>query len=681
MRQDPPRRTLATLVADTDRLRFTGRDSELAFLDRCLDGAGAPASVVHVCGPGGIGKSAVLREIARRARERGRTVVALDGRELGPQLAALESAAAGLAGAADPVLLLDSCELVTGLDQFLRAELLPGLPERSLVVLARRGDPPPGWFSGGWEAVTAQLDLRAMSAGEARQLLAACGVADGRVPSIIDWAAGSPLALALAGDAAAADAGWDAASAPDRPEIIRSLLRRLTDTELANIKPSALGVAVVARCTTPGLLRAVLPGEDADAAYAQLARLTVAEPLGGGIVLHELVRRALAANLRRDNPDLERDLRRKIADYLCGRAAAEPVLVLDIAHLVDNPMVKWGFGWDGQAGVRLDFVRPGDADRARPGPDDSQAWFELSHRYFTDAPGRVSVARDDAGQICGYMVVMSLATAPSFAWTDPLTGAWLEQAKRDAHLGDSIIWQSAVDLSGEGKVQSILGVAGTLRSGAVSPRFGYLPIDARLPAALDFARAAGARHLPELDVAFGDVPVQCWRIDYGPGGLFDTLRRLIYKELGLPRPQPLTPPAPAVTSEPPPAAGQSDSSLEQVREALRNFHIAAELARSPLARGQGVADRAESVRRLLTRATAEAFGETPAERLLASVLRAGYLEAASGHEAAAARLNLSRASYFRRLRTAVRRLADHIAAAGAEPEARPAGAEHAAPVG
>jgi len=663
MRNEPPRRTLASLLEDRDRLRFTGRVAEVAFLGQCLDAEDPPASVVHICGPGGIGKSSVLREVARRARERGRTVVALDGRELGPQLAELESAVQALAGDVDPVLLLDSCELVTGLDAFLRRDLLPALPERSLVVMARRGLPDQGWFSGGWESVTAQLNLGALPGDEARKLLAAYGVADVRVPSIIEWASGSPLALALAADAAAADADWDAASAPDRPEILRSLLHRLVDTELRNVRPSALGIAVVARSTTPDLLRALLPEEDAEAAYQELARLTVTEPLGAGIVMHELVHRALLADLRLNNSDLERDLRRRIADYLCARAASgEPQLVIDIAHLVENPLVRWGFGWDGNAGVRLDAVRPDDAARVAQSARGGRHWWRLARRYFTDAPGRVSIARDDAGDICGYMVCMSLGTAPGFAYSDPLTGPWLERAQRDAALGDSVIWQSAVDLTGEARVQAMLGLAGLLRSGASSPRFGYLPIDDRVAGALDFAHAVRAQHLADLDVTLDDAFVQCWRIDYGPGGMFVNLRKTIYRELGLPRPAdppalPADPPAaPAVRGAP----GVID--LATVRDALRNFHVPLELARSPLARGDSVAERAESVRRLLRAAAAETFGASPTERLLHSVVVAGYLEPQSSHEAAALRLNISRAAYFRRLRTAVERLAEQLAA-------------------
>ncbi len=651
MGDEPPRQTLAARLEDRDRSRFTGRQDEIAFLDRCLDGPDQPASVVHVCGPGGIGKSTLLREVARRARARGLTVVALDGRELGPAPGVLEEALRAVAHDPQPVVLLDSYEMITALDPYLRRELLPSLADRAVVVIAGRGTPGPGWFSGGWESVTARISLGAMPPEDARKLLAAHGVADERVPAIIEWAAGSPLALALAADAAA-DSAWNASRLPDRPDILRSLLNRLVETELHDIRPSALGVAVVARSTTPELLRATLPGEDGDAAYRQLAGLTVTEPLGNGIMMHELVRKALLADLRLRNPELERDLRRRIADYLYERATAgDSLLVIDMAHLVDNPMIKWGFGWDGSVSLRIDAVRPGDAEEAQRGPGngaDPRLW-PLTLRYFTHAPARVAIARDDGDRICGYMVCMSLATAPGFADTDPLIGPWLAHARRHAHLGDSVLWQSAVDFTGEGKVQAMLGMAGVLRSGAVSPRYAYLPIDTRVRGAVDFARAIGAMRLPELDASFDTMQLQCYRLDYGPGGLLALVRNQIYAELGLPEP----------SGQPPATRPAVD--LDTVRDVLRNFRVPRELARSPLATGSSIPERAEFVRQLVRQAAAGAFGDSETERLLHSVLVAGYLEPLRSHEEAAMRLCMSRAAYFRRLRTAVERLAEYMA--------------------
>jgi hypothetical protein len=66
------------------------------------------------------------------------------------------------------------------------------------------------------------------------------------------------------------------------------------------------------------------------------------------------------------------------------------------------------------------------------------------------------------------------------------------------------------------------------------------------------------------------------------------------------------------------------------------------------------------VRNLVRRSAVEAFGDSETEKLLYSVLVAGYLEPMRSHEEAASRLLMSRAAYFRRLRTAVERLAEYM---------------------
>ena len=100
-----------------------------------------------------------------------------------------------------------------------------------------------------------------------------------------------------------------------------------------------------------------------------------------------------------------------------------------------------------------------------------------------------------------------------------------------------------------------------------------MPINPSNPDALTFARALGAEHITGLDFEMGRRRIECHRIDYGPGGLIAAQRRVVYAELGL---------APPATPE----AVLRQRSSEAVREALRNFRVPHELARSPLATGQ-----------------------------------------------------------------------------------------------
>ena len=100
--------------------------------------------------------------------------------------------------------------------------------------------------------------------------------------------------------------------------------------------------------TTPALLAAVLPDVDAARCFAWLCEHPSAEPLGDGVTLHDLVGRAMRADLRAREPELERDLRRRLVDALYARGAGDGLLrlTLDLQHLVQDPAIRWGFAWD-----------------------------------------------------------------------------------------------------------------------------------------------------------------------------------------------------------------------------------------------------------------------------------------------------------------------------------------------
>lgn len=642
--------TLGDLIAERDRRRFVARGGELDFLERCLDDR-PPAKVVLVHGPGGIGKSTLLREFARRAEEVGWESHLVEGRELPPSPYALEAALAPARDSQNPLILIDTYERMTALESYLRRELLPELPSRSLVVIAGRLAPDAGWFQDGWEEVAAELELTELDSAESLGLLRAHGVSDERAPEIIDWAEGSPLALAIAAEAALADDGWHPDEGGGGAEVLRSLIRRLVDTELHGQLVSGLAVAAIARVTTRELLREVLLDGDADEAYERLQALTFTEPVGEGLALHELVRKILHADFRKHDPDRERELRRRIADHLYARAQrGDSLIAIELAHLVDNPTIKWGYGWEGSTDYRIDVVRPSDAEHAGEVLTNRglEAWWKFSERFFAEAPERISVARDREDRFAGYAISMSPQTAPDFAWEDPLLGPWLTHARGCSHLGESVLWRDSIDSTGDprGRVQAMLGVAGILRSGAPNPRFAYMPINPAMSSAVSFARAMGAIHVAELDLTTPDVSIECHQIDYGPGGLIATQRAVIYQELGLPDPR---------------GADRRRVDPDDVRAALRNFRVPHELASSPLARGTSPEERVESVRAILRDAGEQAFGESENEKLLRRVLIRGYIDSESSHEQAAEELNLSRAAYFRRLRQASERVAEYLA--------------------
>jgi hypothetical protein len=667
--------TLAERLAARDAQRFVGRERELAFFDS-LFVDDPPAQVVLVHGPGGIGKSTLLREVARRGSQRGWTTRIVEGRDLAPVPGEIETALGDVTDAAQPLILFDTYERMSAADGWLRGRLLPSLPARALVVLAGRTAPEPGWFEGGWERLTVELKLEPMPADAALSLIRAHGLPDGDLArQLIAWADGSPLALALAADAAQRDGGgWAPERIHEHPNLVQAILHRIARTELDGGNLDVAAVAAIARVCDGQMLRDVLPEVDHEAAYAWLRERTFSEPVAGGVALHEIVRQAMRSDLRARDPERDRELRRRIADHLFLRGLrAGPRTVVDLAELVENPAVRWGFGADGSTTYRPDLWRPEDLPVAREkilAKSDGPVWWESTELILHNAPDRVVTVRDARDTLCGIAIAVTPDNAPPAAEDDICLGPWLSHA-REAHAGDEVlIWRDSIDFVAHGDlsspVLSILNTAAILRSGLNNPRWSYIPIDPDNEAAVAFAHAVNTTHLERLDVDLGAKVVQCHQVDHSDDGLLGGMRGAVYGELGLGAPGPIKLGGDATRLK---SVLRSDDglprepvTLEVVRDALRSLHQPLELAASPLATGAITEERAASVRAEVDDAVANAFGDSPDEQLLRRIVQRGYLDPGGSHELAADELHVSRATYFRRLRVASQRVADYLIA-------------------
>jgi len=643
--------TLGEQLARREERAFAGRKAEQARLTALLE-PGSPFSAGFVHGPAGIGKSTLIRRVARIAERRGWHAHDVEGRALVPSPDALEDLLVPAREDPRPLVVLDSYERMTALGAYLRRSLLPSLPETAVVLIASRQPPEGAWFAEGWQSAMVSVELGPLSREEAAQLLKAHGVAGAReVEAALRWCGGSPLALALAAEGARVRPPDRRGPAPLGPAELRALVGRLVEDEFDSARAAVLEVAAIARVSTPELLGDAVPGVDAEQAYRWLEGRSFAEPLGDGLTLHELVGRAVREDLRARDPERERELRRRIADHLYRRATAgDRLVIVDLAHLATSRAFRWGFAWNDSSRYRIDDPRPGDReaiDAALRGTRHAGCW-EGSARFFTEAPEHVAVVRDAEERVAGYGIAVTPASAPGFCGDDPVLAPWLDHASRLAPHGEAVLYRDSVDLTREpdSGVIGMLGMAGMLRSALENPRFAYLPINPSLPGALEFAAAAGGRHLPELDVRVGAVELRCYLIEYGPGGLLAAQRDLVYRELGLP---------------PPPAADAGAGiDFATVRDALLNLDSPALLARSPLASGSDPDERAASVRQALDDACERAFGSSQGERLLRDVLIRAYIRPAPSHELAAQELHLSRSAYFRRLRAATARVADYL---------------------
>ncbi|MDQ1034697.1 hypothetical protein QFZ75_001113 [Streptomyces sp. V3I8] len=319
----PRRGTIADRVHRTRDAVFVGREAELDLLRDALAGVPGAASVLYVHGPGGIGKTALLRRYAQEARAVGRPVVHVDGRTV-PGTPEAFGRAAACAREPGALLLIDTFERCQGLEDWLREEFLLDLPEDAVVVVAGRHAPDVRWSADpGWAELLVPVPLGDLNDVEARVLLEENGVAADRHRPLLAFAAGHPLALVLAAHVARTEkgpppvpGGWAPA-----PEVMARLLRQILGTVPCPRHRLALEVCAQAHLTTETLLRAVV-GEDAPELFAWLRDQPYMEHCAGGLFPHDVVREALAADLWWRDQEGHDQLYRRVHAHLLDRVGA-----------------------------------------------------------------------------------------------------------------------------------------------------------------------------------------------------------------------------------------------------------------------------------------------------------------------------------------------------------------------
>ncbi len=242
-----------------ERESFVGRSVELERLEDVLDER-ATKRLVLLYGPGGIGKSTLLRRVTSVAASEGYATQYVTARALieSPEVGA--GVVARAAEAQRALVAIDGWEEAAASGVALRDDVLAHLPASTIVVIAGRGAPDHEWWSQGWGPSIIAMGLGPLDTADAVALLHAHGVTDReRALGLAAWAQGLPLALVMA----AATEWKPGAPDPDRPLLAR-LSGHLLDGGVPDDRLEPLTVAATARVTTPAILAAAVPGIDAD---------------------------------------------------------------------------------------------------------------------------------------------------------------------------------------------------------------------------------------------------------------------------------------------------------------------------------------------------------------------------------------------------------------------------------
>jgi hypothetical protein len=675
---------LADRLSALRRQRFVGREDERTLFRHALSAGTPPFNVLHVVGPGGVGKTTLLREFAAEAERAGAYAWQLDARNLDPAPAAFEAAllaavgsapgtAAADAVAARPekqVILVDTCELLRPLDGWLRQEFLPQLPESVITVLAGREPPAPEWRQE-WQSLVRTLNLHNLDPDQVRDYLERRGIARERFAAVLEATRGHPLALTLVADVLEQRPG-QAFHLADAPDVIRTLLERFVQKVPSTRHRMALEACALLRLTTESLLEEVLEGDDAHELFGWLRELSFVDTGPLGLFPHDLARDALSADLRWRNPERYAELHDRARAYYARRlqqthGVEQQRVLSDYVFLHrDNPIVKPFLDWAEQGTA----VPTPLTDRDRPAllamverHEGAEARRAAEH-WFARQPDGVMVIWGAGHEPNGFLSLVRLDdVTDDDRRADPAVDAALRWLERNAPLrrGERAthfrFWMDAEEYQSVSATQSLVflkvaqhylttpGLAFTFFPVADgdfwTPFFAYIDLFT-VPEA-DYA--AGGRKMTVFSHDWRAVPPMIW------------LEILARRELDVTPPDAQAAPAAAASPERVAVLGEA-AFAEAVQEALKCYAKPRELRSNPLLRSRIVLDRAGAAERVpvlqaLLREGAEPLKTSPKLRRQWDALHLAYFEPAGSQEKAAQRLYVSFSTFRRHLKAAV----------------------------
>lgn len=674
------------------RSRLIKRSAECELFQSALMADELPFYVLYILGPGGVGKTTLLHEFAHLAEMVQVAHVYLDGRNLEPSpeffLVNLQQAM-GLAPPMTPlqqletlssrfVLLIDTYELLGGLDRWLREEFLPKLPGNVLVVLASRNPPAIEWRADpGWRQLLRVLPVRNLTAEESRRFLEQRQIPAGQQETILAFTRGHPLALALIADAFAQHPTMTFQPA-EAPDIIAPLLERFIQGTPSPAHRAALEACALVRLTTEPLLATLLELPDAHELFTWLRGLSFMESEWRGLFPHDLAREAIVADLRWRNLDQYTHLQQRARTYYLAHLAQKDTVVQqqalsDYIYLDrDNPLVRAHFSWQESGATFIDTLRPTDqgALLAMIEQYEGAVAARLAAHWLSRQPEGVKVLRDAIGAPQGILMLLALEqeTAATRA-IDPATISVWRYLETTAPLrtGEKAIlarfWLARASYQNVSPLQSRIFLS-LVQHALTTPGLAYTLIACADPDFwTDIFRYINFRRLKEADFVVEErrygVYGHDWRV----------LPAMAWLQMVGDRNTPDLGSSPA----PQPAQTYTVLSAEEfaaaVREALRTFNEPNTLSRNLLLGTRLVVTRAglqssttqrvAALKALLHEAAAE-LQAAPREIKLFRALHHTYFQPAATQEQAAELLDLPFSTYRRHLGAGVAYLVEWL---------------------
>lgn len=680
--------TLADRLKNERRRNFVGRENEKEVIRAALQAPELPFLLFYGYGPGGVGKTSLLREFTAIAEQAQVQTFTIDARFVPPNPDSLEWALMYATSTATPedarkllsskksMLLIDTFELLHSLEGWIREDFLPSLPDTVLTVVMGRRKPSNQWISdSAWNKLAKIVGIRNLSDEESLKYLTAQEVPAEKHQSLLNFTHGHPLALSLVCESLAQNENIEFTPEAN-PGIINLLLERFLDNVPSSLHRQALEASSMLRNTTEAILASVVDKERSFELFEWLKTLTFMEPGPFGIYPHDLAREAISMELRWRNSDdlalLHGRARTYYADHLERTSGlAQQAILSDYIYLHrDNPAIKPFFDWN----LSASYV-----DRARA--DDHAEIMKTVEKYEGKESAKIAkswlespacaaqVLRNSQEEgITGFLLTLDPSQASdSDINNDPATKTCVDYLRSKAPLraGERALifryWMSRDRYQDVCPDQSLLFVTIVFTS-MTSPNLAH---DFQVCANPDFYAPmfeyASLPRVMEADSEVGGKTYGVFGHDWRSLPLKSWLALMSERELPV-----AGAPKPTVVADEMVVLSQLNFEAEVVH-ALKAFNNLPRLSENLLIRSRIVMDRVSQDADPKTRVDAlrEAILEQ-AKALTASskdaklylALETSYFKPARSQEVAAEQIDVSIASYRRHLKAGVQRLVE-----------------------
>lgn len=675
------------LNAERNR-RFVGRKSELELFAKAIAALELPFYLLYIFGSGGVGKTSLLQQFYRLSNSHVNTIY-LDARNIAPtpesfidalkvilNLDTSESPLQKLVSQSErQVILIDTYEVLTPLDQWLREVFLPQLPENTLIVIASRQAPAAAWRTdGGWQALIHTLPLRNLSPDESQSYLAKRDIPATAHQTVVDFTHGYPLALSLIADVFAQDK--QISFQPEVvPDVIKVLLQRFVQDVPTPDHRMALEACALVRITTEAVLAQMLKQGDVHELFEWLRELSFIESGHLGLFPHDLAREVLITDLRWRNTQWYAQLHQRARNYYTQRLQQTQgqeqhrVLFNYIFLHRDNSAVRPRFIWQENRSLLADVVRETDKPALLKivAEHEGEASAKIAAHWLTKQPQGAIAFRDAQQQLAGFVIMVALhgASEEDFA-ADP--GAKSCQNYLQLHCaplqpGEGVtlfrFWMAKDTYQEVSAVQSLIFI-NFVQHHRLTKELAFTFFCCAKPDfwAEMFAYADLTR-LPQADFQVGASSYGVYGHDWRVLSAAAWQELLAQREIDASTQAKSLP----LSGEPLLALSQPEFAAA-VQEALRNFARADALHHNPLLRSRlvvekvdapGMVERIAALQALVQQAV-ESLLSSPRDEKLYRVLHRTYLQPALTQEKAAELLNLPFSTYRRHLKAGIIRV-------------------------